>query len=129
MHHLIEFSEDLLGWAGVLAGLAILAGLLALMGRPRARQPIDVAETATRLEPAREWELVMRRAAQDLSRGAELAALQANTALKIASAEHAYNRLFADCAKLCRVSAPSAPAPAPQLSAEHESRTPGHNNP
>lgn len=53
----------------------------------------------------------MRRAGEGLRRCAELAAVQADTALKIASAEHAYNRLVADYARLCGLP-PAAPAAA-----------------
>jgi hypothetical protein len=71
----------------------------------------ELPSAEPKLEREREWELVMRRAREDLARGAELAALQADTALKIASAEHAYNRLVADCARLCGVTAVPPPAP------------------
>ena len=41
----------------------------------------------------------MRRAAQDLSRESAVLALQADSAVKIDAAEHAYRRLVAECAK------------------------------
>jgi hypothetical protein len=56
----------------------------------------------------------VRHATQGLSRAAELPALQASAALKIESAEHAFNRLVADCAGLCRtLSTPPARDPVP----------------
>jgi hypothetical protein len=66
------------------------------------------------LDREREWELVMRGAVEGLVQGTDLTALQADTARKIASAEHAYNRLLADCARLGISAAPvpeTQPAP------------------
>ena len=105
MQQLSEVWGDIAGWAAVLAGLAALAGLVVWTGRKSRVAPRAQAEPE-KLGHAREWELVMRRATQELSCGTELAALQASAALKIESAEHAFNRLAADCARLCRM--PSA---------------------
>jgi hypothetical protein len=54
-------------------------------------------------------------AARELARAPEIASIQAHAALKIDAAEHAYNRIVADCAKI--LAAPVAPTfrPAPQL--------------
>jgi hypothetical protein len=75
----------------------------------------DDAQAGARLDRAREWEIVMRRAAQGVSLAPELAALQADAALKLGAAEHAYKRLAADYERLCSPP-PATPAsePAPQ---------------
>ncbi|HEY7552454.1 MAG TPA: hypothetical protein VH913_23395 [Hyphomicrobiaceae bacterium] len=117
MQHVSGLWGEVFAWAAILIGLAVLASLITRIDRRRPEvRRTDAADTASpgtarKLEREREWELVMRRAREDLSRGAELAALQADTALKIASAEHAYNRLVADCARLCGVAAAPPPAP------------------
>jgi len=59
--------------------------------------------------------MVIGLVARELSRAAELAAAQAHAALKIDAAEHAYNRIVADCAKICRPSAAPTFRPARQL--------------
>jgi hypothetical protein len=66
---------------------------------------MGTTHASSALDPEQEWELVMRSAGEGLERGADLSVLQADTALKIEAAEHAYKRLVADCAKLCRTSA------------------------
>jgi hypothetical protein len=92
--------SDIAGWVAVLAGLASLACLIVRERRSATGSRIGAGPA--RLGHAQEWELVMRHAAQDLSRAAELASLQARAAVKIESAEHAFNRLVAECAGLCR---------------------------
>ena len=121
-------SGALVGWAAVLTGLTILAGLImwADRRRPVSRRTETNVTDAT-LDPRREWELVMHSASEGLSRRAGLAALQADTALKIEAAEHAFNRLVADFAKLRRTSAPppaTEPAPQPVSMPEEAPREP-----
>jgi hypothetical protein len=108
-------SADVIGWAAVLAGLAAFAGLIALVER-RGRGPRDtaVAELPVRLERAREWDLVLSRAAADLSRTPRLVALHADAAIKLAAAEHAFGRLVGDWQRLCGQPAASMPEAAPQ---------------
>ena len=62
-------------------------------------------EVLARLDRTREWELVVRHGVEDVARGHRIDALQADATLKILSAEHALNRLAADCARLRRASA------------------------
>jgi hypothetical protein len=92
---------DIAGWSAILAGLVSVACLIVRMDRQCSVRPRADAKPV-RLLPAREWELVVRRASQDLSRAAELPALQARATVKIESAEHAFNRIVAECASLCR---------------------------
>ncbi len=105
----------------MLAGLAVLAGLIALVERRRhALRHTTVAKAPARLEPAREWDLVLSRAAADMSRAPQVAALQADAAVKIEAAEHAFGRLVGDWQRLCgqpaapAPEAPPQPAPAPE---------------
>jgi hypothetical protein len=117
MQHLSGLWGEIVAWAAILTAVAALASLIVRIDRRRPdarRTEAAVAEapsTEGALDRQREWALVVRRAGEGLSRGAELAALQADTERKIASAEHAYNRLVADCALLCGLSA-AAPAAA-----------------
>ncbi len=109
----------MLALAAALTGLAARPRVVARLDRPRRTAPAvtrrGVAETPRRLQPAQEWELVVRRTAQDLERGTALAALQAKAAVKLAAAEHAYNRLAADFAKLCRQPAAEPATPVRSL--------------
>jgi hypothetical protein len=68
--------------------------------REQAPQPVRVATPAARLDARREWEIVTGFLARELARMSEIAALQAGAALKIDAAEHAYNRIVADCARI-----------------------------
>jgi len=130
MQNLSGVWADVLAYAAILAGLAACAGLAVRRDRPLRPAPprtvgathlsVAAAGAPHRLDPAREWSLVTRRATQDLDRAAGLAALQAEAALKLAAAEHAYNRLVGDCAQLCRTSAkPTVVVAAYQRGAEH----------
>jgi hypothetical protein len=117
MQHVSGLWGEVFEWAAILTGLAVLASLITRIDRRRSEarrtdaKDTDPPSAEPKLEREREWDLVMRRAREDLARGEELAALQSDTALRIASAEHAYNRLVADCARLCGVAAVSPPAP------------------
>lgn len=122
MQHLSGLWGEIVAWAAILAGVSVVAGLLVRIDlkRPKAQRTDATISDATILEAPgleptldrqREWDVVMHHASEGLSRGADLAALQANTALKIASAEHAYNRLRADCGRFLRLP-PPAPAAA-----------------
>ena len=120
---------DIFGWGTVLAGLAAFAGLIAVLQLRRAPKGARVVETVARLEHRREWELVMRCATQELWRGPEVAALQADAAIRVEAAEHAYNRLVVDCAKVCPVSPaptfkPAGPAPVREPEAPAPEREP-----
>jgi hypothetical protein len=120
VQHLGGVSADFIAWVPVLAGLAALAGLIALVERrPRAPRRTG-GKASARLEPEREWDLVLSRAAADLSRAPHVAALHADAAVKLAAAEHALGRLVGDWQRLCgrpAAAAPevaSQPAPAPE---------------
>jgi hypothetical protein len=101
MQYLSANWADVLAWTAVLGGLVACAGLFVRRPRPAAAKltvietDLDLAATEGpgRLAPTREWELLVRRAARDLERGAALAALQSEAAMKLAAAEHGYNRL------------------------------------
>jgi hypothetical protein len=97
----------LLGWAGVLAGLAAFAGLLSIFDRRRRVHAAHAGEAAPEVDLAHEWEAVMRRATRELARGPQVEALHADATTTIESAEHAYNRLVVDCARHCQL--PTAP--------------------
>jgi hypothetical protein len=126
MQHVSGLSGEVFAWVVILAGLAVLASLIVRIDRRRHQTrrtdathaeatQAEATQTEATLDRSREWEQVMRHASQGLSRGDELAALQADTAVKIASAEHAYNRLVADCSRLCGIQAtPSTPETATQ---------------
>ena len=121
MQILSGIAADLAGWAAVITGLGVFVHLLALDDRrKRARDAVKAAGPASRLEPGGEWHKITDVIAWDLARAPELAAMQARAALQIDAAEHAYNRVLADCAKACRL--PVAPTfqPMRQLARQPE---------
>jgi hypothetical protein len=133
MQHLSGVWADVLAWAAILAALAACAGLFVRRDRPhRAPPPLTVivadpdlaTEAPRRLGRAQEWRLIIRSASQGLEGGAALAALQSEAALKLAAAEHAFNRLVADYGNLRPHSATSPIAPPHRPTPG--SRTPAH---
>lgn len=127
MQHLSGNWADVLAWVILLAGVVACAAFIVRLTGPRAPvPPLAVTETIPdepvidgprRLGREREWALIVRHAARDLDRRAALAGLQADAALKIAAAEHAFNRLVVDYASLCGLSATAAAAPPPRPAA------------
>jgi hypothetical protein len=67
---------------------------------PPAAAPVETPPPASRLEAERQWQIVAGIAAREAARGAAIAALHARAAIKIDAAEHALNRILADCAKV-----------------------------
>jgi len=144
MQHLSGNWADVLAWVTILAGLVVCAAFIVRLSGPRRpAAPVAIAdavvnepeaEASRRLGPEREWALVVRLATQGLERSSTLTTLHADAALKIAAAEHAFDRLVADYASLCLPSAASAAAlrhgrattprqspPTPRSSAAHRS--------
>jgi hypothetical protein len=121
---------DIPAWVAALAVLAVFAVVVALVAGRRAARAGKIAEPPARIERGAEWELVVQRARQDLWRGPGLVDLQADARLRIESAEHAYNRMVADCARLCDLPvAPTfepatAPPDAPEASPAPPERPP-----
>jgi hypothetical protein len=128
MEQLSGIWEDLLAWA-VLVGVVAFAAVITRMGGHRRPAPAaaapavseappaaEVSEAPTivglrRLDRAQEWRLVMDHASRGLERTPAAAALQSQAAQKIAAAEHAFNRIVAECPIRRRISAPSTAAP------------------
>lgn len=93
----------------MIAGLSVFALLVALDDWRKSTRPIvEASKPAQRLEPGRDWQKVMDIAARDIARVPELASIQARAALQIDAAEHAFNRMLAECASVIAV--PVAPA-------------------
>jgi hypothetical protein len=113
VHDLGGAWTEMLGWGFLLGGLAAFAGVVAVIERRRRLRRVRTA--AQRLERGREWDLVMRRATNELARGPHVEALQADATVTVEAAEYAYNRLLMDCAR--HGAAPSLPVaePAPAL--------------
>jgi hypothetical protein len=125
MQHMSGVWGELSGWAAILAGLAVLACVIVRLDRRRpSPHRTDLGQAAATLDHGREWELIMHSASEGLSRGADLAALQADTALKIDAAEHAYKRLAADLANLRSKATEPVAEPAPEPEPEEAPRAP-----
>jgi hypothetical protein len=128
MEQLSGTWADLFAWAAVLACVAACAGIVTRIGGHRRAPPLvievtpvsEIAEPSRtdalgRLDPAQEWTLVIRHATRHVERGLGLATLQLEAKLKTAAAEHAYNRLVADCAMLRRISATPTVGPTHEI--------------
>jgi hypothetical protein len=95
--------------------------------RRRRRVPARDAEAPApvpRVDPGRQWEIVVGIAARELARVPAIAALQGRAALKIDAAEHALARIVADCAKVLPARATPAPQPAPEPCAPEPQTSP-----
>jgi type II secretory pathway component HofQ len=84
------------GWAAVIAGLSILTALLAFQDRRKRAQEAAQRVQAPRLQPVRDRN--QTRAARDVARAAEVAAIQARAALQIDAVEHSLNGFVAQLA-------------------------------
>lgn len=85
------------GWIAVLAGLAVFAAWLGLQDRDRRAQDAGRLQQATPApQPMRDRHET--RAARDVARAAEIAAMQAKAALQIDAIELDYRRVLAKCA-------------------------------
>ena len=105
----------------VIAGLAAFALLLRLREMrhvARARGEKAEAErhdSASLAGAARQWRLITEAALKELARARELAPMQARAVSQIDAAEHAFNRLAKELAKVgCHVATPTV-EPAAQL--------------
>jgi hypothetical protein len=115
VHYLDGAWAEILGWVIVLAGLVAFTGAVVLLERRLGVLRSRRAGMPPRLERGREWELVMRRATNELARGPRVEALQADATVTIEAAEYAYNRLLLEDAKHCTApSPPPAAEPAPE---------------
>jgi hypothetical protein len=102
---------DILGCAGVLAGVAAFCGLIVFNDRRRPGRVLQPTDTALRLDRRREWETVLGHATRDLARAPRLEELHTGATVKIEAAEHALNRLMLDHAGLCKVPAAGVAEP------------------
>jgi len=112
--HLDRLSHAAIGTAARLR-LRLGRAWHAAAERRRPARPVAIAAPAPRLDPGRQWEIVMTIAAREVARAPAVAALHARAALKIDAAEHALSRIIADCAKILAAPVAAAAQPALQL--------------
>ena len=92
---------DVAGWIAVVAGMAAFALLLRLdQARKDRRNKVVPAPPGRQLEPGSEWQRVMDVSLVQITRSPDLQSMQARAAAQIDAAEHAFNRLLAECAKV-----------------------------
>ena len=92
---------DVAGWTAVVAGFAVFALLLRLdQARKDRRNMVVPVPPARQLEPGSEWQRVMDVSLVEITRSPDLQSMQARAAAQIDAAEHAFNRLLAECAKV-----------------------------
>lgn len=93
---------EIAGWMAIVAGMAAFALLLRRLDRPRQdrRTKIVPAAQARQLEPGRDWQKIMDVSLVELVRAPDLRSMQADAARQVDAAEHAFNRLLAECAKV-----------------------------
>ena len=94
-------AAELAGWAAIVAGLAIVALLLRLDEARKGKRHDKVADPAPSIHKVAadaDWPAIADVAAMELARVPELVSMQAGAARQIDAAEHALNRLLAECA-------------------------------
>jgi hypothetical protein len=96
-----SMPAELAGWMAVVAGFAAFALLLRLdQARKERRDVVIPRPPASALEPGRDWQKIMDVSLVELVRAPDLRSMQADAARQIDAAEHAFNRLLAECAKV-----------------------------
>jgi hypothetical protein len=92
---------EIAGWMAVVAGFAAFALLLRLdQARKERRDVIMPSPPASELEPGRDWQKIMDVSLVELVRAPDLRSMQADAARQVDAAEHAFNRMLAECAKV-----------------------------
>ena len=92
---------EMAGWMAVVAGFAAFALLLRLdQARKEPRELIIAPPPACELEPGSDWRKIMDVSLVELVRAPDLQVMHADAARQIDAAEHAFNRLLAECAEV-----------------------------
>lgn len=92
---------EIAGWTSVVAGLAAFALLLRLdQSRKERRNVVIAPPPVSELEAGRDWQKIMDVSLVELVGAPDLQSMQADAALQIDAAEHAFNRMLAECAKV-----------------------------
>lgn len=86
----------------VVAGFAVFALLLRLdQARKDSCNVVVISPPpADELEPGRDWQKIMDVSLVELVRAPDLRSMQADAARQVDAAEHAFNRMLAECAKV-----------------------------
>jgi len=112
---------DIVGLMAVIAGLAALATFIRFdqtrKDRRGERKPV---RAASKLEPGNEGRQSVDASLADLERAPDLQAMQADAALQIDAAEHAFNRMVAECAKVSNPQVAPTFEPSHRLPSEQE---------
>jgi hypothetical protein len=96
-----SIPAEIAGWMAVVAGFAAFALLLRLdQARKDRRDVVMPSPAASELEPGRDWQKIMDVSLVELVRAPDLRSMQADAAMQIDAAEHAFNRMLAECAKV-----------------------------
>jgi hypothetical protein len=110
---------EIAGWMSVVAGFAAFALLLRLdQARKDRRNVIIPPSPACELEAGRDWQKIMDVSLVELVRAPDLRSMQADAALQIDAAEHAFNRMLAECAKVTSLVVAPTFEPLRQLAGE-----------
>jgi len=102
-HILQQIPADVAGWLAIVAGLAAYAVLLRWLDPTRkvvVPNVIAAAPPVRRFETGFEFQKVMDVSLAELVRAPDLGSIQARAAAQIDAAEHAFNRLLAECAQV-----------------------------
>jgi hypothetical protein len=93
---------EIAGWMAVVAGFAAFALLLRLdQARKDSHNVLVIPpQPAGELEPGRDWQKIMDVSLVELDRAPDLRSMQAEAARQVDAAEHAFNRMLAECAKV-----------------------------
>jgi hypothetical protein len=92
---------DVAGWMAVVAGFAAFALVLRVDQARKERRNMSMpAPPARQLEPGTDWQRIMDVSLVEVSHSPDLMCMQARAAAQIDAAEHAFNRLLTECAKV-----------------------------
>jgi hypothetical protein len=112
VHINLADPKALLGWAAILAGLALFTALIALAeGRSAKLRAAKPRQRPPGRCPRRDWERVAGIARAGLSQAEAAILLHGRAADRIDAAEYAFGRLLAECAAVPEL--PQAPRPRP----------------
>lgn len=119
--------------ADVVACMAVVAGLAALSilrrNRKHRQTTVALAAAAPQLQPGSDWRKIMDVSLTELESAPDLRSMQAHAALQIDAAEHAFNRLLAECAKVGSSAVAPTFAPLRQLPDATEPPAPQRRQP
>jgi hypothetical protein len=116
-----SIPADVAGLMAVILGLAAFATLIRLDQTRKDRRNGRMPErAASEPEPVSDWRRSVNASLAELERVPDLRSMQSDAALQIDAAEHAFNRMVAECTKVSNPQVAPTFAPSHELPSEQE---------